>query len=161
MARTSTTRAMRDPRSRSGRRSSSPRATGAGCTPGDTIGETAIFLAGVTLFGSKLLTADAVDFALAYALCVAFQFFTITPIRHLGLKEGLWTAVKADTISPVAFEVGIFGFMALNRRVFFESPPEPNTVTYRLLMQLAMVVGLVTSDPANWWLVRSGVKEAM
>ncbi len=134
---------------------------GAGCTLGDTIGETAIFLIGFVWFGSKLLTAYAVDFALAYLFGVAFQFFTIAPMRNLGIKDGLWAAVKADTISLVAFEVGMFGFMALNRLVFFDHPPEPNTYTYWFLMQLAMIVGFATSYPANWWLVKSGIKEKM
>ncbi len=134
---------------------------GAGCTLGDTIAETAIFLSGVTLFGSKLLTAYLGDFTLAYLIGVLFQFFTIAPMRKLGVGEGIWAAIKADTISLVAFEVGMFGFMALNRLVFFEVPPEPNTVTYWFLMQLAMIVGFATSYPANWWLVNSGIKEAM
>ncbi len=29
------------------------------------------------------------------------------------------------------------------------------------MMQLAMIVGFATSYPANWWLVRRGIKEAM
>lgn len=28
-------------------------------------------------------------------------------------------------------------------------------------MQLAMLAGLATSYPANWWLIRTGVKERM
>jgi hypothetical protein len=29
------------------------------------------------------------------------------------------------------------------------------------MMQIAMLCGFVTSYPVNWWLVRSGIKEAM
>ncbi|HWE38329.1 MAG TPA: DUF4396 domain-containing protein [Isosphaeraceae bacterium] len=134
---------------------------GAGCTIGDTIGETALFLTGLVLFGSKLLSAYFVDFVLAYAFGIVFQFFTIAPMRDLGVGEGLVAAAKADTVSLVAFEVGMFAFMALNHFVFFATPPEPNTATYWFLMQLAMIVGFATSYPANWWLVRSGLKEAM
>ena len=134
---------------------------GAGCTIGDTIGETAIFLIGFTWFGSKLLTAYAVDFALAYAVGIAFQFFTIAPMRGLGVRDGLVAAVKADTISLVAFEVGMFGWMALTRLVLFDPPLEPNQVTYWFMMQVAMVVGFATSFPANWLLVKRGIKERM
>ena len=134
---------------------------GAGCVVGDTVGEWGIFLAGLTLFGSKLLTAYAADFTLAYLLCIIFQFFTIAPMRKLGVRDGIVAALKADTISLVAFEVGMFAFMAVNRLLLFESPPEPNTATYWFLMQVAMIVGFATSYPANWWLVKSGVKEAM
>lgn len=135
---------------------------GAGCTLGDAIAETSIFLLGITWFGSKLATAYLVDFALAYAFGVVFQFLTIAPMRNLGPWEGLKAAVKADTISLVAFEVGMFAFMAFNRLVLFPSDaPEPDTVTYWFLMQIAMIVGFATSFPANWWLIRAGLKEAM
>ncbi len=135
---------------------------GAGCTLGDAIAETSIFAMGITLFGSKLATTYLLDFVLAYGFGVIFQFFTIAPMRDLGPWEGLKAAVKADTISLVAFEVGMFAFMAINRLIWFPSnPPEPNTTTYWFLMQLAMIVGFATSFPANWWLIRVGLKEAM
>jgi hypothetical protein len=134
---------------------------GAGCTVGDTIGETAIFLLGVTLFGSTLLTAYLVDFTLAYLLGILFQYFTIAPMRNLGLRDGLIAAAKADTISLVAFEVGMFAIMAVNQLLLFTEPPKPNSATYWFLMQIAMIVGFATSYPANWYLVRAGLKEAM
>lgn len=82
-------------------------------------------------------------------------------MRHLGVWDGLVAALKADTASLIAFEVGMFAFMALNRLVLFTTPPEPNTAAYWFLMPLAMAVGFATSYPANWWLVEAGVKEAM
>jgi hypothetical protein len=30
-----------------------------------------------------------------------------------------------------------------------------------LMMQIAMILGLATTFPMNWWLIRRGVKEAM
>lgn len=134
---------------------------GAGCVIGDLIGESALFFTGFTLFGSKPATAYLVDFVLAYAFGIAFQYFTIAPMRHLGFRDGLIAALKADTISLTAFEVGMFGWMALNRRVFFPTPPQPNTFAFWFLMQFAMIVGFATSYPANWWLVKAGIKEAM
>lgn len=132
------------------------------CGAGCTIGETALFLLGITLFGSKLETAYLVDIVLAYVFGIVFQFFTIAPMRGLGPWDDLKAAAKADTISLVAFEVGMFAFMALNRLVLFpSSPPEPNSVAYWFLMQLAMIVGFATSDPANWCLLRAGLKESM
>ncbi len=29
------------------------------------------------------------------------------------------------------------------------------------MMQIAMLAGFVSSYPVNWWLIRSGIKEAM
>jgi hypothetical protein len=134
---------------------------GAGCVLGDTIAEVAIAASGLVLFGSPMLTAFAADFALAYAIGIVFQYFTIAPMRNIGFKDGLVAAIKADTLSLVAFEVGMFGWMALTRLVLFDDPPGPGTANYWFLMQIAMIVGFATSYPANWWLVRSGLKEAM
>jgi hypothetical protein len=134
---------------------------GAGCVVGDLIGEWAMFLTGFRLFGSMLLTAFVVDFALAYAFGILFQYFAIAPMRKLGVIDGLVAAIKADTISLIAFEVGMFGVMALNQMVLFDHPPHPTTMTYWFLMQLAMIAGFLTSYPANWLLIKLGIKEAM
>jgi len=134
---------------------------GAGCTVGDVIGEWAIFAFSITLLGSKLVTSYIVAFALAYALGIIFQYFAIAPMRGLGVAEGLKAAIKADTLSLIAFEIGMFGWMALVRLVFFSEPPEPNSALFWFMMQIAMVIGFLTSYPANWFLVRRGVKEAM
>jgi hypothetical protein len=134
---------------------------GAGCTVGDTIGEMAVFLTGLIILGSSLFTVYAVDFALAYLAGVIFQFLAIAPMRHLGPAEGLKAAVKADTLSLVAFEVGMFGWMAVTRLLLFHPALEPNDPVYWFMMQIAMIVGFLTSYPANWFLVRRGIKEAM
>jgi ABC-type multidrug transport system permease subunit len=39
--------------------------------------------------------------------------------------------------------------------------PKPTDWTYWLMMQIAMVVGFLTTYPANWWLIRRGIKEKM
>lgn len=134
---------------------------GAGCTLGDLLGEWSVFAAGATIAGSALLTDYIVDFSLAYLLGIGFQFLTIVPMRHLSPAEGLWEAIKADTLSLVAFEIGMFGWMALAHYVLFSTPPEPNQAVYWFMMQLAMAIGFLTSFPANWLLVRRGVKPAM
>jgi hypothetical protein len=113
------------------------------------------------ILGSGLLTVYAVDFALAYLAGVIFQFLAIVPMRHLGPAEGLKAAVKADTLSLVAFEVGMFGWMAVTRLLLFQPALEPNDPVYWFMMQIAMIVGFLTSYPANWFLVRRGIKEAM
>ncbi|GJG89592.1 membrane protein [Gemmatimonadetes bacterium T265] len=133
---------------------------GAGCTLGDVVGEVLVFSAGLTLFGARLGAMYAVDFALAFLLGIVFQYFAVAPMRGLGFKDGVVAALKADTLSLIAFEVGMFGWMAL---MYFVFRPrfEPNQVEYWFLMQLGMVLGFVTSYPANWWLIKRGVKERM
>jgi hypothetical protein len=83
-------------------------------------------------------------------------------MKNLRMGESLIAPIKAAATSPTAFEVGMFGWMALDCLVFFaDQSPETNTALYRASMQIAMIVGFATSYPANWWLVRSASKEVM
>ncbi len=134
---------------------------GAGCTLGDIIGEVALFITGFTIAGSMLGTEYVADFALAYVLGIVFQYFAIAPMRGLSLWPGLWAAVKADTLSLIAFEIGLFGWMALTYFVLFDPPLRANQVEYWFMMQIGMLIGFVTAFPMNWWLIRAGIKESM
>jgi hypothetical protein len=133
---------------------------GAGCTLGDIIGEWLVFALGWALFGRALYADYFVDFGLAYVLGVLFQYFSIAPMRGLGLKDGFVAAIKADTISLIAFEIGLFAWMALSRFVLFPQESAASW-THWFMMQIGMIIGFLTSYPANWWLIRKGVKEAM
>jgi hypothetical protein len=82
---------------------------GAGCTLGDIIAEFAIFFTGATIAGSMLAAQFVGDFVFAYAFGIAFQYFAIVPMRGLAFRAGIWAAIKADTLSLTAFEVGLFG----------------------------------------------------
>jgi hypothetical protein len=134
---------------------------GAGCTLGDIIAEVALFLTGFTIAGSMLGTEYVADFALAYILGIVFQYFAIAPMRGLSLWPGLWAAIKADTLSLTAFEIGLFGWMALAYFVFFHPPLRPDQVEYWFMMQIGMLIGFITAYPMNWWLIRAGIKENM
>jgi hypothetical protein len=133
---------------------------GAGCTLGDIGGEWLVFSLGWTLFGAAIYAAYFVDFGFAYVLGIIFQYFSIAPMRGLGLKDGIVVAIKADTISLVAFEIGLFAWMALSHFVLFPEQ-DPANWSYWLMMQVGMIVGFFTSYPANWWLIRNGYKQAM
>jgi hypothetical protein len=134
---------------------------GAGCTLDDIIGEYTIFWLGVTIAGIALWPEYIADYILAYVLGIIFQYFAIAPMRHLGLKDGIIAAVKADTLSLTAFEVGLFGWMALSSFVFFHQQLYPDSPVYWFMMQIGMVIGFATSYPMNWWLISKGVKEKM
>lgn len=134
---------------------------GGGCTLGDIIGEWGIFIAGVTLAGLALWPEYIADFLLAYALGIVFQYFSIAPMRGLSLKDGLIAALKADTLSLIAFEVGLFGWMAFSSIVLFQHHLHPDSPVYWFMMQLGMIVGFATSYPMNWWLLTRGIKEPM
>jgi hypothetical protein len=135
---------------------------GAGCTLGDIAGATAVFVVGWELLGLALVAEYVVDFALAFILGIAFQYFAIAPARGLGVAAGVREALKADTLSLAAFEVGLFGWMAIMQLVLFTEPHlTPDHAAYWLLMQVGMVLGFATAYPVNVWLISRGVKEAM
>jgi uncharacterized protein DUF4396 len=141
---------------------------GAGCTLGDVCGEWLVYLTGfsIGLFASTaandLMAMFALDFAFAWAFGIAFQYFSIVPMRDdLGPLGGVWAAIKADTLSIVAFQIGLFGFMALYHLVLWQPPLSVASPTYWWMMQVGMVVGFFTAWPVNAWLVRRGWKEKM
>jgi hypothetical protein len=138
---------------------------GAGCTLGDIAAEWMIFDLSLSFFGSRphreLFTAYVLDYTLAYVLGIAFQYFTIAPMRGLGLWQGLWAAIKADTLSLTAFELGLFGWMALPPLVFFGHPLEKTDPVFWFMMQIGMILGSFTAYPVNWWLLKKGLKEKM
>lgn len=135
---------------------------GAGCTLGDIIAEFTIAGLGLTLLGAPLYAEFAGDLLLAWLLGIIFQYFSIKPMRNLSPMEGLIAAVKADTLSILTFEIGLFGWMALMYYVFFPNPHlKPTEPAYWLFMQIGMILGYFTSYPMNRILVKSGLKEAM
>jgi hypothetical protein len=136
---------------------------GAGCMLGDVVADSAPFLFGLgtLVAGSALLTSYAVDFCLAYLLGIVFQYFAIVPMKHLSPSRGIWAAVKADTLSLVAFQVGMYAWMAVYQEVLFHPRLEPNTPVYWFMMQIGMLAGYATAYPMNWLLIRNDVKEAM
>jgi Domain of unknown function (DUF4396) len=136
---------------------------GSGCSLGDVISEFAIFGLGLTIGGLTLGAEYVGDYIVALAFGIVFQYFAIAPMRGLGLKDGLVAAAKADTISLTAFEVGLFGWMAVMAFVLFPAPHHltPSSAAFWFLMQIGMIIGYFTSWPANVWLVKRGIKVPM
>jgi hypothetical protein len=96
---------------------------GAGCALADIITEFVIFAFGITLLGSELWASFLWDFAAAWTLGIAVQYFTIKPMRNLSVGQALWEAVRADTFSILTFQIGMYLWMAL---VFFKLFPHPH-----------------------------------
>jgi hypothetical protein len=136
---------------------------GSGCALGDVISEFAIFALGLAIAGTVLLAEYVGDYLLALAFGILFQYFAIAPMRGLGLRDGLKAAAKADFISLTFFEIGLFGWMAVMAFVLFPAPHHltPSSASFWLLMQIGMMIGYVTSWPANVWLVKRGIKVPM
>ena len=136
---------------------------GAGCTLGDIIATGIVFALGLTIAGLALPYEYVFDFTFAFLLGIVFQFFAIRPMRpEMPLGQVLKKALKADTLSLTAFEVGLFGWMAIMQLVLFKNPHlSPEHASYWFLMQIGMAIGFMTSYPVNIWLIRRGIKETM
>ncbi|HUY82833.1 MAG TPA: DUF4396 domain-containing protein [Acidobacteriaceae bacterium] len=135
---------------------------GAGCALADIIVEFTIFAFGLTIAGTALAASFAWDFAGAWTLGILFQYYTIKPMRNLTVGQGIVAAIKADTLSIAAFQVGMYAWMAVTYFALFPAPHlTPLSPVFWLMMQVAMVFGLLTTAPMNRWLVRAGLKEKM
>lgn len=146
---------------------------GAGCTLGDLVGEFGlVLLPGAAaafglgwLFHDRIFAAWVLDFVLAYAFGIVFQYFAIAPMRDVTIRQGLWQAVKADTFSITAWQIGMYGVMAIGQFLvlphYFGRRADPLTPEFWFLMQLSMLAGFVVAYPVNWLLIHRGVKEKM
>jgi Domain of unknown function (DUF4396) len=135
---------------------------GAGCVLGDLLAESLVIATPVVLLGRALFGTWLVDFVLAFVFGIGFQYFTIAPMRGLRAGPGLAAALKADTLSLVAWQVGMYGWMAVALFALYTPATLPkSSAAFWFMMQVAMFAGFATSYPVNWLLVRAGVKAAM
>ncbi|MCX4195014.1 DUF4396 domain-containing protein [Methylobacterium organophilum] len=146
---------------------------GAGCMLGDVAAEWLAFLVPAvavwfgwhSVFAEKMYAVWVLDFLFAFGLGIVFQYLAIVPMRGLSPGAGIVAALKADTLSLISWQVGMYGFMALAQFALLPAVGAPraevNTVEFWFVMQLAMAAGFVTAYPVNWWLVSAGIKERM
>ena len=135
---------------------------GAGCTLGDLLVEGVVLsFVPFSLFGHAIFGAWVIDYAAAFLIGVAFQYFTLKPMSNLSPSQGLITALKADAMSLTACQVGMYGWMAIARFAVFGRELRKADPVFWFTMQIAMIAGVPTAYPVNWWLVRSGIKGEM
>lgn len=146
---------------------------GSGCTLGDIAAEwLALLVPGIAiwfgwqwLFAERMFAVWVLDYIFAFALGIAFQYFTIKPMRNLSLGRGLSEAIKADTLSLTAWQIGMYGFMAIANFWIFRhllgASLDVASAEFWFMMQIAMLAGFATAYPVNWWLIQVGIKEAM
>ena len=146
---------------------------GAGCTLGDIIADPLVLLLPAVLvplgypglFSERIFAVWVLDYLLAFGIGIAFQYFAIAPMRGLVVAEGLLAAVKADAASLTAWQVGMYGVMAIAHfwlfRDLLDVHVDATMPLFWFTMQIAMLAGFATAYPVNWWLIWSGIKEAM
>ena len=134
---------------------------GAGCTLGDLLGAAAVALVPFAIAGEEIFAEWIYAFVAAYAIGIVFQYFTIRPMRRLSRRDGVIAAIKADSASLVAWQLGMYGWMAIARFAILGHPFDKASALYWTMMQIAMFAGFATSYPVNVLLLRHGLKEAM
>lgn len=146
---------------------------GAGCTLGDLVAEwiafalpaVATWFGWRTVFAEKLFAVWVLDFILAFLIGIAFQYYTIKPMRNLSPAEAILAAVKADFISIACWQIGMYGTMAIVQFAWFRhdfgGTASVASPEFWFAIQLAMLAGFATAYPANWLLIRVGLKEKM
>lgn len=135
---------------------------GAGCALADIVSEIAIEGADLKIAGSRFAASLVLDSIVAWLFGVAFQYFSIKPMRDISAPEALGEAIKADTASIASYQAGMFAWMAFAQFILFASVPPPATsATFWLSMQVGMAIGFVTAMPVNRILLRRGIKERM
>jgi hypothetical protein len=134
---------------------------GSGCTLGDLCAESLLIVFPFTWFGSELLTGWTLDYIAAFALGIAFQYFSIKPMTGQSPGQALVSALKADSLSLTAWQVGMYGWMAIVTFLIFGHPLQKTSPVFWFMMQLAMLLGFVVAYPVNAWLLRRGIKERM
>lgn len=134
---------------------------GGGCTLGDSVAAPLVSALGFTVLGSELLGHFVGEFIGAYLFGIVFQIMPIMSIGESRFGAALVKAIKADTLSLIAFEIGMFGFIAIAFLLLLPEMPSVASPVYWFMMQIAMVIGFATAYPANAWLIKKGIKSGM
>lgn len=134
---------------------------GAGCALGDLIVEWLVFAVPAialwfgwqSIFHDKIIAIWIPDYLVAFLIGIVFQYFTIVPMRNLSVGDGIWAAIKADTLSISSWQVGMYGMMAIGQFGWFShvygGTATVDTPEFWFLMQLAMLAGFATAYPVN------------
>ncbi len=133
---------------------------GAGCSLADLIGPFVFRLLPFALAGSLVFGEWTLDYFLALLIGVAFQYAALSPMLGQTGLPVWWRALKVDFFSLTAWQIGMYGWMALVIFVWL-GELRPWHIEFWFMMQLAMACGFLTAYPMNWLLIRAGIKTAM
>ncbi len=132
---------------------------GAGCVLGDIIGEWLTYGTNVSISSRTLYPEFLIDYGFALLFGIAFQYFSIAPMSGDWGIRSVIRAAKADVLSLTAFEIGLFGWMAIYQVAIWDWKLGMVTTVYWWMMQVGMCLGFVTSFPMNWYLIKWKIKE--
>lgn len=130
----------------------------AGCALGDLIAM--VLVEGAGVFGGTMLGEVALGSVLAFVLGLfVFQTIPVMAERHVGFRDSLSLALRADAITICAYLVGqLIGLSTLAGRMPMGMGL---TAVGFMIMQASMAAGFLTTYPANYALVAAGIKAGM
>ena len=129
---------------------------GAGCTLADIIGESI-----TSGLGLSLTIGWSLDYILALIIGVYFQYTAIQQMGKVKPKIAINRALKSDVLSLTAWQVGMYGFMAIYLAYFATGEIDRTSSEFWFAMQLAMMAGFIFSYPMNILLIKIGLKHSM
>ena len=115
---------------------------------------------GLTIAGVDMWAMVAIITVLATALIFTFEyvFFTAKDRRVPGMR-GVRPALVVATITVVAFDLGMLGWMVL--LYINDIMPAASDVRFTFLMQVGLILGTLTAYPAMRFLTSRGNKVAV
>ncbi len=132
---------------------------GAGCGLADIVSELMIFWGGLTIAGLAIWASFVYDYIFALAFGLAFQYFSIKPMRP-GESTGrlIWDALTADIWSLTSFQIGMYAWLLIVEFGIFDLTLRSNNIVFWFMMQIGLTLGLLTTFPVNAWLIKKGIK---
>lgn len=131
---------------------------GAGCGAADIVSEILIYFAGITFWGAAIWASFFIDYAFALVFGLAFQYFNIMPMRpELSKLQGLWVALSVDFWSLTSFQIGMYAWL-LATYFIFHGQLNAGSAIFWFMMQIGLTIGLLTTYPVNYYLVKKGIK---
>jgi hypothetical protein len=110
----------------------------------------------------RFSSPEIVDYVFDNAFGIVFQYFTMAPMRGLGVRGRHRGGYQGGHSVAHGLQIGMYGFVAFAYFVLFRYLLGINlttdTVEFGFVMQIAMLFGFATSYPVNWWLIRTDVK---
>lgn len=147
---------------------------GAGCSMADLVVAWALFLVPSLavlgglhwLFTDALFAGWVISYFVALLFGITFQYAAIAPMNpQRGVRGNIKEAAKADVLSLSAWQIGMYGGMALAQLwvfpTFLGGQVATDTPVFWFMMQVAMLFGFCTAYPVNWLLIKYGIKERM
>lgn len=115
-----------------------------------------VLATGLSVFGVPMYAMIVIILVLAVAMLWAFEYSTANRRKVGGMSVA--TALVVATVTVVAFDVGMVGWMLVLH--FTELLPAPGTVNFLFFMQIGNLLGFLAGLPVVAYLLARGVKPA-